>query len=421
MQRVSVGELKNGLRFYAHYDRVAHVGGIGVKCGSIHDPPGKQGMAHLVEHVITQRTRELDHMRTQLLFWKFMGGFDKNRMIQTDRVSTFYGNDTLLREYYMMQCFKVFASMLRDPVVTTEDILAEKAAVLQEYFLRGIDLLPTLIDDLMHESMYQKNPARNRIDCDPQELQTISPEDIKKFMEDYYGPNNLFIILLGPSHEKAKQLAERYFGDLPPRAVPALGYDHSEDYPHLSSVKSVMVPRVGISQFHVALGFPTETYKSKDAEAIEVLAQILNLRLYFRLRMQNLDSKKGVYRVEVFTPRTFVHGIIYIYFATSDADFAEWGRKMVLEEIEKINKNPVSGEEIDAVRSRLDAEYLEAFRDTPSDLADLIIEAVANGDENLEDMHAYRKRLYKVSPRKIQRIAGKYLVPNFVDLSLVPA
>jgi len=420
MKPVSTDVLKNGLRFYSHYDQVAHVSGIGIRGGSIHDPKGKRGMAHLVEHVITSRTKELSDFEVDLLFWRYMGGPDKDRKIQTDRFSTFYGHGTLHRKNFMLQCFPVFASMVRHSIIDPNDVLSEKGAVREEYFLRGVDWLPMFVDDLMHESMYEKNPARNRIDCEPEELKSITVNEMKDFLRKYYVPNNMFVIVLGPSHEDAKRMAQKYFGDMASRPVPRLDYDFNEDMPALTAPKIVEVSRPGIHQHHFALGFPTEKYLTKDAETLDVLSQILEFRLYRRLRSENRDPEKGVYRVDVSTSRSFVHGLIYVYFASSSGEFVEQSKLSVLDELEKLKREKVLSEELNSMKTRLDAEYREAFSGAPEDLADLIITASCNGDEKLEHLHSFKERLRRVTRKKILDAANKYFTANYVQISIAP-
>lgn len=420
MQPITVGKpLPNGMRFYAHYDRVAHLSGIGVKCGSIHDPPGKCGMAHKTEHVISQRSKSYSKQQVDLTLWKYLGNPDKWRKTQTDRVSTFYGHVGLQRKIYMLRCFDVLASLVRDQIVTEDDVASERAAVYQEYCLRGVDCMPDLIDNLVHHTMYERNPARHRVDCEPNELNAITPRDIRAFLRAHYVPNNMFGIVLGPSYKEAKKLMQRYFDDWQPGTIAALDYNHNEDIPALTGVKSCEVQRSGIHQYHVAVGWPTETYMSPDAEALDVLSFILEKRLY-RLRDENRDRTKGIYRVEVFTPRTLTHGMLYAYFATTNFDYARWGEEVIHEECARFKQEYVLDDELDAARSFLDAEYLDAIFNSPSELTDRIIGAVANGDENLEGFHMFRERLHRVGKKRIMKIANKYLTPSHIRVVIAP-
>lgn len=421
MQPVSVGVLKqNGMRFYAHFDRIAHVSGIGVRCGSLYDPRGKRGMAHAVEHAITRRSQRYTQRQVSMLLWKFLGRPDDRFMIQTDWTSTFYGHDSLLRKEHMLQVFDVMASFVRDQVVEQEIRDSEWAAVHQEYFLRGIDDMEDLLEALMHEIIYTRNPARNRIDCEPDELRTITVQEARQFILRHYVPNNMFVILLGPSYKEAKRLVRRHFSDWSPGIVPTLEYDKTDDVPILTSVKSATVTRPGIHQYHVAIGFPTETYLSKDAETLDVLARILEIRLYEKLRLENHDFEKGAYRVYVITRRTFAHGLLFVHFATASREFAEEGREVVIREMERLKQDFAQDDERDAAIGNLDLEYLDDLHNTPGQLANRIIEAASNGDERLIHLHAFRDSLHRVGKKRILSVANKYFTPNHVHVVISP-
>lgn len=421
MQPVSVGILKqNGMRFYAHFDRIAYVSGIGVRCGSLYDPPGKRGMAHAVEHAITRKSQKYTQRQASMLLWKFLGRPDDRFMIQTDWTSTFYGHDSLLRKDHMLQVFDVMASFVRDHVMGEEIRDSEWAAVHQEYFLRGIDDMEDLLEALMHEAIYTRNPARNRIDCEPEELRATTTEEARQFILRHYVPNNMFVILLGPSYKEAKRLVRRHFGDWEPGTIPTLEYDRTDEMPTLTSVKSVAVTRPGIHQYHVAVGFPTETYLSRDAEALDILARILEIRLYEKLRVGNRDFDKGAYRVYAITRRTFAHGLMFIHFATSSREFAEEGSGIIIREMQRLKTDFVQDDERDAAVGNLDFEYLDDFRNTPGQLADRIIEAATNGDEKLVHLHAFRDSLHRVGKRRIISAANKYFTSNYVHIVISP-
>ena len=55
MWQVQVVPLGNGMKLYCHPGNT-NLSGIGFAAGSIHDPKGKVGLAHYVEHVITGRS-----------------------------------------------------------------------------------------------------------------------------------------------------------------------------------------------------------------------------------------------------------------------------------------------------------------------------------------------------------------------------
>ena len=352
---------------------------------------------------------------------KYRGGPDADINVRIDRSSTFYGHDSILYRQHMLECFNMYASLLKDKTTNMEALQLESAAVHQEYYLYGIDYIPNLVDDLIHEVMYDRNPARNRVDCRPEDLSAINLQRVSSFVRKYYVPSNMFIVLLGPSFHDSKKMVERLFGRLPQVESPKLDLDLSERFPNLTHTRSLEIERPGIHQYHLGIGFPTETYLSKDAEALDTLSRILAFRVKLKLREGNRDFNKGVYRALSYTPRTFAHGLIYVSVATTSAEFIREAEETIISECKRLREEPVSSEELEAMTRSLLYSYRNAFIKSPGVLSELIIESVCNGDEDLIHLHSFRDRLRKVTRRKIMEVANKYFcLPNYGRVLIKP-
>lgn len=433
MQRITCDELKNGFRYYAVYDKKANVSGVGVKHGSIYDPLGKAGLsemivrpkrgrAHFTEHVIFNCSTKYSAEEVERILWHRLGDLESGlHNTRTDHTSTFYGHNSLLKQAYMLECLDVFASLLRDRIIDSDYFLTEQAAVHQEYLERGEDSLEWFLYITLLASLYERNPIRNRIDCEKEDLKNMTVRDIRKIVAQYYVPQNMFLLVLGPSHKKTKRLAEEYFGDMEGKPPPPLEYDHGEDFPRLSSPREISPSRRGISQYHLVIGFPTEAYHSKDAEVIDVMSRILWKRIYEPLRYQNSDFEKGSYHPMVETQRTFVHGLLSIHFSSKSREFVEWGREEIFRELERLKSERVEDWELRIQRDFLDSQFVDAFQNSPNELAELIIGAVTNGDEDLEFLHGFRRRLSRVTRKKILEAANKYFSSPHVQMLISPA
>ena len=243
--------------------------------------------------------------------------------------------------------------------------------------------MESLLNDLMHRTMYKKNPVRNRVDCEIEDLKNITLGDAERFLRRYYVPKNAFAIILGPKVEDAKAMAERYFGDWEGKSIPILDYDRAEDFPELSSIRSFELARPGIRQYHLAIGFPTETYKTSDGATLDVIRNILEFRLNLLLREGNRDLEKGVYRVPLYTERSFVHGLIEATFATTSREFTAHAEEVVLGEFRRLTTELVLHEELEMAVEVNRNTYLDAFWNAPGNLCELIIDAATNEDGGL--------------------------------------
>lgn len=420
MKLVSFGRLKNGVMYYGQYDPSSNVSGIGVKRGSIHDPPDRRGKFHLIEHLMCRSSKKYDGRKVDLMMEEFMGGPDEDINIRIDRTSTFFGHDNLLYRNHMMKCFDMLANIFLDRLTDQEGLDVEKAAIRQEYFLYGLDVIYNLVEDLIYQLMYDYNPVRNRIDCEPHELKKITLAEIKQDIRKGYSTENTFVILLGPKFTEAKSLAEKYFGRLPRTASAPLGYDFLKESASLNYFKSTVYERQGIHQSHLAIGFPTEKFMTGDDAALDILARIWAFRLRMRLREGNNNFQEGVYRTLVYAPRSFAHGMIYSWLAV-DPGFASRVEEIVLEECDKLRKDLVLGDEFNAIKNSIRNSYRDAFLKTPGVLSELIIESACNGDEELVHLHSFLDRWGKVSTRKLRDIANKYFtIPNYARVLVKP-
>jgi len=421
MKLVSYGRLKNGIMYYSQYDPTSNVSGIGVRRGSIHDPPDRRGKFHLIEHVICRSSKKYDNRKVDLILEEFMGGPDADINIRIDRTSTFFGHDNLLYRNHVIKCFDMLASLFLDRLVDREGLEVEKAAILQEYYLYGVDVMYNLVGDLMHKVMHDdNNPVRNRIDCEPGELEKITLAEVKQDIKRGYSTENTFVILLGPKFTEAKAMTEKYFGHLPRTSAPVLDHDFSKKFHGLSCARSIIHEQPGIHQSHLAIGFPTGKFMTGDDAAIEILARIWAFRLRMRLREGNINFREGVYRTLVYSPRSFAHGMIYSWLAVNPS-FVSRAEEIVLDECDKLKKDQVVNGEFNAIKNSIRNIYRDAFLKSPGALSELIIQSTCNGDEELVHLHSFLDRWAKVTPRKLREVANKYFtIPNYARVLIRP-
>jgi predicted Zn-dependent peptidase len=413
---ISFGTLPNGMRYYGRFDQVANAGGIGAKTGSAHDPPDKRGLAHLCEHMLSRSARIYSDQETNLILRRYLGSSDSDINVRIDRNSTFFGHLMLLRFSHMKKCFDLFAHLLKDRLTDQNGLDVERARILNEHRLRGLDLMEELAWDSLHEIAYTRNPARNRIDCVPEELEQIKLSDVKTFIRKHYVPRNMFMIVLGPRFKIAEKLAVEYFKDLPDVSAPAIDYDFTDGYSPLKESRIKLIERQGINQHHVIVGFPLEVFGGKNHYSFNVLDHILEQLLYNRLQEHN----RGVYRSPVFVSRSKFHGLLGIHFATMHGDIVEQNIQTVLSICKDLRENLVDSGIFQAALHRAFYEYVGPFVNDANQLLELIIDSATNGDEDLALLHSGRLRLEKINRKTIMNLANQFLTPEYLAVHIKP-
>jgi predicted Zn-dependent peptidase len=417
MYQVKFDSLPNGMMLYYLPDGdTTNASGVGFRAGSIYDPLNKKGLAHVVEHARCRITKKCcDPYEVELRLRRRLGGQDSGAWnIRTDFASVFYGHDNLLGRNDMYDVFDVMASFVHPGSGVLDEVgmhNVEVPAVTNEYHLYGTDSPPAVIDELLYGKLYTTNPVRWRVDGTLDHVHSFTIHDARKFVRRYYVPSNAFMIMLGPKPSVVRELAERYFGNWKtPTSVPVLDYDHNDDVPTLSDIQRVYACR-NINQYHLGMVWPTETCNSPDAEAIDVLANILETRAW-KVREGNTDRNAGAYRAPVYTQRTMVHGTITFWFATTSRKYVATAENIILEEIASLCEDLPTQAEFDTAVANLLQAYKEAFKTMPGALVEMIIEATANGDTELRGIMEFRERLRRVTRRKVRDMANKYLKPN---------
>lgn len=432
--------LKNGIQVISQAFPTANLAGVGFMVGSLYDPPKQRGMAHLAEHMMAQRSTRHSVRDVDLTVLKCMGGYDGDVNIRVDRVSTFFGFNDLNTHADMHTGWEVFAQMtldglldargkLKEHILDVESLDVEKAAVHNEYRLRGTDLPESEITDLLYQTMWRNNPVRNRIDCEPDELARVTLSEVKQFIKHWYKTSRMFTIFIGPEQPEARAMAEKYFGKLrfSEGEGPLL---HGETQPQIEGIRHVEMIHPGARQHHVVHAFPTGLHDSPDGEALDVLAKVLGFRAVMKLRQGNREFNHGVYRAPAFTERSFAHGILYTHFATVGSyDYALQGSEAMMTLCEELKRKRRSASEradleseIEAAKYNMDKYELNAFRRHPDALVEIIIDAVCNGDRNFQRLNGRRNRIAAVDIRAVLKAAERYLTTpdRFVRVVLKP-
>ncbi|OGC55664.1 hypothetical protein A2797_01190 [candidate division WWE3 bacterium RIFCSPHIGHO2_01_FULL_48_15] len=391
------------------YSRAARdwVSGVGVKVGSIHDPRGKSGMAHVVEHMLGKFPKDEE------LRWRMYGlRPDDGSNIRMDRSSTNYGHLMVLRRAFMLDAFDICTRAVLQPErINAQALERERPAVRNEFFLRGKDYIESEFSEWMHQAMYQGvNPASEAMCCREEDLYGITVQEALQFYRANYGAETEFAVLLGLPYPKARRMVEERFGHLKPTGRKPLVIP--EVRPKLSGIKDFVIEKRGINQYHVGIGFPTGPYGSPDDLDLDVLADIWQERCWDIIREENRDWNGGSYRVYAETPRTFAQGMIYIWFATPTLESAQRNAERVVAEAMRLRDEFAPDDLYIKAKRELEYDHLDTLKLSVGDLCELIIEAACNGDEEMVGLNSYLERLARVGKKTILRVANEYFTPN---------
>jgi zinc protease len=178
--------------------------------GEDHDPQGKSGLAHLIEHVyVTSAAGEIKARTAE----EFMGRYPAGGNAQTgDRytvIATVFPKADLDAE------LKEAGARMQDLRITADDLEREKRRVIDEV-ANMFGGNPQLI--VQNQARERIRPSRvgGRKGGLPDQVAGISLEELKARWERFYKPSNATLVLAGAiDRDAAREAVTRHFGPIP--------------------------------------------------------------------------------------------------------------------------------------------------------------------------------------------------------------
>ena len=227
--------LDNGLTVIVHEDHKAPVVGVSVwyNVGSKDEPNGKDGFAHLFEHLMFNGSENLPGDFESWL--QKIGATDSNGSTHFDRTNYF---ETVPSAALDRALFMESDRMGHLLGAVTQGVLDNQRGVVENEKRQGDSRPGGLVQYELFGNLFPVgHPYHHTPIGSMKDLDEASLADVKQWFHDRYGPNNAVLVIAGDvKPAQARTLAQRYFGDIPAGPVnhPALA-----GVPTLSKAKSI--------------------------------------------------------------------------------------------------------------------------------------------------------------------------------------
>ncbi|MEU6646583.1 pitrilysin family protein [Saccharomonospora sp. NPDC046836] len=210
--------LDNGLRVVLAPDRTAPVVGVSVHydVGFRSEPEGRTGFAHLFEHLMFQGSESLEKLAH---FRHIQGsGGTFNGSTHPDYTDYF----EVLPSAALERALFLEADRMRAPKLTHENLANQIDVVKEEIRLNVLNRpyggFPWI---LLPPVLYSTFPNAHNGYGDFTDLEQASLDDCAAFFDTYYAPANAVLTVAGDFEvERARELIEKHFGDVPARPKP---------------------------------------------------------------------------------------------------------------------------------------------------------------------------------------------------------
>lgn len=283
--------------------------GVWVDAGTRHEDAAVNGVAHLLEHMAFKGTAT----RSARAIAEAIEAVGGSLNAWTSREQTAFHARVLAEDVPL--AVELIADILTSPSFDEAELAKEREVVLQE--IGQVEDTPDdLVLDLLQERAFPDQPLGRSI-LGPAEIVEAMPRAaLEAFMAGHYGPERMVLAGAGAvAHERLVELAERWFGDRPPRAAPPAPAARYEG--------GIAVEERELEQVHLCLALEGVTYLDPDYWPIQVLATALGGGMSSRLFQEARESRGLCYAIDAFSSSYVDTGLFGIYAGTGAAQVGE--------------------------------------------------------------------------------------------------
>ncbi len=406
--------LPNGAQIVVEEDHAAPVAAVRfyVGVGSVYE--GEYlgaGISHLVEHCCDRGTArrtaaEIDQAQA------VMGGY-VNAYTTYDH--TCYHITTSAQQ--VGEAIDLLGDYVLGATFPEEEVENQIKVIIRE-IARVDDDPQRAVLELFNQTMFRRHPQRYRVIGYPAKFAALTREDVVKFHQAYYTPDNLVAVAVGDfDGEEIADRLEVALSHYPRRPGPPIVLP---DEAAPTTVRRISRKREGLQRAHLLLGWRTVDLFHPDLYALDVLAYILGHGDSARLPRLLRDELGLVDAVSVWSDTPAYGAGTFVVSATLDATNIEAVEQQILQVTQRLANELVDKDELQRAKRQKEAAFTYA-QETAAGRAEILgADLLLTGNLGFSDK--YLEGIRAVTAAQVREAAREYLLPDrYVVASLVPA
>jgi predicted Zn-dependent peptidase len=432
------------------------------KVGSVDDPAGKSGIAHMLEHMMFKGTQtfgttnykaevpimaKIDETYGELAaerakrdspFEKADEDKIKNleeqmkslqeqqkQYIVTDELSQIYarlggvgmnattGDDST--QYFVQMPsnqLEIWAMLEADRIANPvfREFYSERDVVHEERRMRTDNEPEGLLWENFSSVAFEAHPYRRPTIGWPSDIDSLRRDEVLQYFKTFYAPNNAITVIVGDIDPvKTLALLEKYLGSVPSQPQPLR---HITKEPEQDGERRLVLSLDAQPQLFIGYHIPREG--DDDTYALDVMGMLLSGvtrgsrtgRLYRSLVLDKKVALEADGEAD-----TSLYPNLFIFSATP-AQGKTLGdvEQAIYEEIGKLQKTPPTEEEMQRVRNANDANFIRALRSNMGVARILAYVQHIAGDWHY--LYTEQEKERAVTAAQVQAVAKKYFSPQ---------
>ena len=386
--------LKNGLKVIVHNDATTPLVAFNLlyDVGARDENPEKTGFAHLFEHLMFEGSKNIPNYDTPL---QKAGG--ENNAFTNNNFTNYY---ITIPKDNLETAFWLESDRMLELALTQEKLDIQKKVVIEEFKQRYLNQPYGDWNLLLRPMAYKVHPYRwATIGKEISHIENAQLSDVKEFFFKHYAPNNAILTVAGDvTTREIKQLAEKWFGDIPAREIKKRNLPaepQQTEYRFKQVERDVPVNAI-FAAFHMCDRL-SDNYYATDLIS-DILSNGKSARLNQRLvKEQKLFSKINAYITGDIDPGLFiVTGNI-----NSGISFKQ-AQSAINNELNEIMNTLVDKDELAKVQNKVEANLIYSEVNVLNKAMNLAyFELLGNAELINKEIDCYRK----VTPEQIKSVA----------------
>ena len=394
--------LPNGMHVLSVVDKASPTVAINVwyHVGSKDDPDQRSGFAHLFEHIMFKSTK---NMKAEMMdrLTEDVGG--SNNAFTQDDVTVYY---EVIPSNYIETLLWAEAERLSALTVDEANFKSERAVVEEEY--RQSVLAPPngRFFYVLDQKSFSAHPYRRPTIGSIEDLDAATVENVIKFHDTYYRPDNATLIVVGDFDQKQlDSWVDKYFASIPKPSLPLPRVNVTE--PARAGEKRFMEYAPNVPLKGVGFTYLVPSEKSDDAAALTIADIILSQGRSSRLYQSLVYQQQLAANVNANADLREDAGLFDLIAFVANGKKPEDVEASLRAEIKKLQDTPVTAAELEKAKNQIVTSQLRQRETSLGKSQALGRAAVLLGDPNR--VNTELDRLQAVTAADVQRVAKKYL------------
>lgn len=386
------------------------------RTGSRYEKATEYGLAHFLEHMVFKGTKKFP--TTKILSETVDSIGAQFNAFTAEEGTAFYIRSASKDIDLSLQ---VLGQLVTEPLLRQEDIDKERGVIFEEMHMYE-DQPASYNSILFNEMFYAGNGVAHNILGKKETVAQLNQENFVKFMEDWYGPRNLLVVLAGKTEavlandlvEKVKAnffFKQKVFSDLKQTATWVKDFKYGERL-HFEDRKT--------EQTHFILGWPGINNFDKRESALALLSTIIGGNMSSRLFLQVREKRGLCYYINSQTDSFNDAGFFGAGAGVNPEKLVE-AVKVTVDQFQNLNqgKNAITEEELIKAKNYLAGNLTLAQESTYSlalsyGMRKLLTDEVKTIEERLT-------KLMRVSLEEVKSLAAELIQNGSLRLALIGA